>query len=188
MPVAYNEAFIYLFVFGRSYIEIEPAYLWVRPVLSDILGNSSHKFTTYTKNFKLFGIIFVQEGNRNAHFIGIITRNIRNTGNLNRIIIHIFGIIFCFISFCEYQFFMTLLDIKICIPANTFYANIFASKFVDSTPSRFKRIIIRDIKCPIPRMDAWANPHLIISQQWKYFLIGYCVYITDDNKFLFSIH
>ena len=59
----------------------------------------------------------------------------------------------------KYHFLMPLFNIKISEPANTFYANIPpTSFFINTTTSSIKRIIVRDKKSSIARVNACSKP------------------------------
>ena len=75
-------------------------------------------------NFELLRAIFVQECNRDTHNFIIIAWNISRFRYLNSVIVIICRIFLWIISLNQYQLFMALFHIKICVPAYTFYPNI----------------------------------------------------------------
>ena len=83
---------------------------------------------------------------------------------------------------------MALFYIHICEPSNTFYTNKLLPVCINAASRRIQRIIIRNIKFSVARMDRRANPQSIIFYEWKNLFIMNRIHISDNDKVLFILY
>ena len=78
--------------------------------------------------------------------------------------------------------------VKICEPSNAFHADIFSAVFVHTASRCVERIIIWNIKFPIPAVNTRAKPQFIILDKRENFFISNSIDISDNQKILLICH
>ena len=140
--------------------------------------------------------MFVKICNWYTHILTIIARNVRYSINVYSIVVIIFRVIFfiSIVSFVKYQFFMTLIMVKIRIPAGRSQPS--HNHSVDYLISRAFLFILKQIflifashiKIHIFIKTSASKPHFIIFNEWKDFFICDSIYVSNYQKLLFIFH
>lgn len=129
------------------------------------------------ENFKLVGVVLVQECYRNPHGIIVIRRNVLGFAHFNRVVVVVGGIFFRAVCFVKNQVLVALFIVQVREPAHTFYPNILFTGLVDSTPGSMQGIIVRNAEFPITATDTGTKPESIIFYQMKDLFVGNRVYV-----------
>ena len=122
----------------------------------------------------------VNKSNRNTHNSSVIRRNVFIFIYINSITVFIFRIVFCGIGLVKRKVYISGRIINIGKPANTFNFYIFLTVLINTTSTSSKRIIIRNNKLSITRMDRSTIPHFIVTEKRENIFVGKCIHISKN--------